>query len=394
MSSVPVGGILLTVCVLLAIVPIRRPRAAATVGWIVSILPGEMSFVFAYIVVVSTGPSLLGGDASAPATWIAVAIALATMVGLAIVVGRARQAGPVADRALAAELGGHWRAEIDRGLNAGGGRLPWVRILILPWPFRPRDVEREANIAYGDHGKENRLDVFRHRSRPVGAPTLVHLHGGHFRRGRKNFESRPLLHHLARHGWTCISASYRLSPTPAQGFPDHLVDVKRVIAWAREHASEHGIDPGTIFLSGSSAGAHLTAMAALTVDDPVFQPGFESADTSIAGGIGLYGYYGSLDGDTASEPLAHAHPDVAPMFVIHGDLDTSTLAVGAREFADGLRSVSSRPVVYAELPGAQHAFDLFHSVRFDATVRAIEGFTSWVRSRRDTRHPPHPRGDT
>jgi acetyl esterase/lipase len=393
MSSAPVGGIVATGCVLLAIVPIRRPRAAATVGWIVSILPGELSFLFAYIVVVSTVPSLIGSTATSPATWVAVAVALATLVLLAVVIGRARQAGPVAEMALAAELGARWRTEIDRGLDAGGGRLPWGRILILPWPFRPRDVEREANITYGDHGKENRLDVLRHRSHPVGAPTLVHLHGGHFRRGRKNFESRPLLHHLARHGWTCISANYRLSPTPAQGFPDHLVDVKRVIAWAREHATRYGIDPGTIFLAGSSAGAHLTAMAALTVDDPAFQPGFESADTSIAGGIGLYGYYGSLGDDAASSPLAQAHPDIPPIFVVHGDLDTSTLPAGAREFVDGLRSVSTQPVVYAELHGAQHAFDLFHSIRFDATVRAIEAFTSWVRSRPGTRPPPHPRED-
>jgi hypothetical protein len=38
-------------------------------------------------------------------------------------------------------------------------------------------------------------------------------------------------------------------------------------------------------------------------------------------------------------------------------------------------------VVYAELPGAQHAFDLFHSVRFDAVVNAVEAFAAWVRAR-------------
>jgi hypothetical protein len=45
------------------------------------------------------------------------------------------------------------------------------------------------------------------------------------------------------------------------------------------------------------------------------------------------------------------------------------------------RSVSTNPVVYAELPGAQHAFDLFHSLRFEMVVDAIEAFAAWVRSR-------------
>jgi hypothetical protein len=46
-----------------------------------------------------------------------------------------------------------------------------------------------------------------------------------------------------------------------------------------------------------------------------------------------------------------------------------------------LSSISTNPVVYAELPGAQHAFDLFNSRRFETVVNAIEAFTVWVRSR-------------
>jgi hypothetical protein len=37
--------------------------------------------------------------------------------------------------------------------------------------------------------------------------------------------------------------------------------------------------------------------------------------------------------------------------------------------------------VYAELPGAQHGFDRFHSLRFEQVVDAIEAFTAWIRSR-------------
>jgi hypothetical protein len=52
-----------------------------------------------------------------------------------------------------------------------------------------------------------------------------------------------------------------------------------------------------------------------------------------------------------------------------------------------LRSSSSNPVVYAELPGGQHTFDLVHSLRFEAVVDAIEAFAAWVRTRDTDRRP-------
>jgi acetyl esterase/lipase len=52
-----------------------------------------------------------------------------------------------------------------------------------------------------------------------------------------------------------------------------------VIAWAHKYGAEYGGDPGTLVVSGSSAGAHLTALCAFTQNDPRFQPGFEEAQT-------------------------------------------------------------------------------------------------------------------
>jgi hypothetical protein len=37
-------------------------------------------------------------------------------------------------------------------------------------------------------------------------------------------------------------------------------------------------------------------------------------------------------------------------------------------------------VVYAELPGTQHNFDFFPSLRFHAVADAVEDFTAWVRT--------------
>jgi acetyl esterase/lipase len=214
----------------------------------------------------------------------------------------------------------------------------------------------------------------------------VYLHGGRFRWGDKHREARALLYRLASQGWTCISANYHLSATPADGFPKALIDVKRVIAWVRTRGPELSADPHMLVIAGSSAGAHLAAMAALTPNDPQFQPGFEAVDTSVHAGIGLGGYYGALGtGVPSSAPLAHAGPDAPPFMVVHGENGTYTPVEGARSLVEGLRTASTSAVVYAELPGGQHAFDLFHSIRFEQVIDGIDGFVAWIRSTKRVR---------
>ena len=155
---------------------------------------------------------------------------------------------------------------------------------------------------------------------------------------------------------------------PAAQHPEHLIDLKKVIARVRTHGQEYGADPALLFVSGSSAGGHLAALAALTPNDPPFQPGFEDADTSVTAAIGLNGWYGGYYGqEDASSPQTHVAPDAPPFFIAHGahgHHDTVAPVEVARYIADTLAGVSTNPVVYAELPGAQHAFDLFGSLRF------------------------------
>jgi len=384
--TIPIGSLFFACCTLLAVWPIRRPRRLALLSWIITVAPNELPFQFMVIVVVSSLPAAIDGDAALSSV-----LAALTVVGLLIVAWRAPRAGPAVAQALDDAIGPDWRRA-----SPPRQHLPWARILLLPWPFRPRDVERTANLAYGDDGTSNLLDVYRHRSRPTPAPTLIYLHGGGFRSGHKKREGRPLLHHMARAGWTCISANYHLAATPADGFPDHLIDVKKVIAWARTHGTQHGVDPDTIVVAGSSAGAHLTVMAALTANDPRFQPGFEDADTTITAGVGLYGYYGQLGGaeDPPTTPHAYLTADAPPLFIVHGNQDTYTPVAGARALVDDLRATSSRPVAYAELPGAQHSFDLFHSIRFEIVVDAIEAFAATACRSRASEPEPFTRRPT
>jgi acetyl esterase/lipase len=181
------------------------------------------------------------------------------------------------------------------------------------------------------------------------------------------------------------------------------------LAWIREHADEYDVDPGFIAVTGGSAGGHLTAMMALTANDPEFQEGIEDADTSLQAAVPIYGVYdftnrnGNMPDEfipwileplvmkkfiaeepeafSKASPLDLVHADVPPMFVIHGDKDTLAPVLDAREFVKRLSAVSKAPVFYLELHGAQHAFDVFDSVRTRRVVKAVHRFLSVMHAR-------------
>jgi acetyl esterase/lipase len=85
--------------------------------------------------------------------------------------------------------------------------------------------------------------------------------------------------------------------------------------------------------------------------------------------------------DLAS-PIAQVRRDAPPFFILHGTHDSLAGVEEARHFAELLRTVSAQPVVYAELPGAQHAWDIFRSVRAMESVHAVTRFLEWARASR------------
>ncbi len=364
-----------------ALAPPRRPRSVANLAFWLGYLVNEFPFLAFCWLVASTLPALGSERRGSPAGLAVVALVVLTGCALARIMWRALEAGPSVAGA------------VSRDLGAGGGtgpphdrlarpRLP-TRTVVWPLPLGARGVHRIANLSYGPAGRRNRLDLYRHRACPAGAPVLIHFHGGHFRTGGKSREARALLARYASQGWVSISANYRVRR--AGRFPASLIDAKQVIAWVRDHAGEYGLDPALLVVAGSSAGAHLASMAALTANDPRFQPGFEDADTSVSAAVCLYGFYGSREpaGSPPSSPRAYLHPHAPPFFVVHGENDTLTPAAAALSFVEALRAVSMNPVVYVQLPGAQHSFDLLHSVRFEYVIEGIDRFTSWVRDRQD-----------
>jgi acetyl esterase/lipase len=270
---------------------------------------------------------------------------------------------------------------------------------------RRRYVEKTNVVSYGPHGRANLADIWRRRDLPRDgkAPVLLQVPGGAWMIGMRRPQAYPLMSHLAARGWVCVSIGYRVSPRHT--WPDHIVDVKRALAWVKENIADYGGDPNFVAITGGSAGGHLTALAALTPNDPKYQPGFEEADTSVAAAVPVYGRYDwfSTTGDGRREfvglleklvvkqefgthrdiyldasPIRRLRADAPPFFVLHGH-DDSLIPVGeAEEFVDELRAVSKSPVAYAELPNAQHAFDIFSSPRAHQSAEAVARFLSWV----------------
>ena len=370
-------------------------------AWITS----EMAPHWMLVQVVATAVLVAVGGLHGRRGEVAVVASVVSTVGLGALVRQSMRAQDVVEAALD-----------DAGLRgADVGDDPAVKWWHLALPFRRRrpDVVRVRNLSYGPFGKRNTLDVFHRRDVPANAPVLVQIHGGAWVIGKKEEQGRPLMLHMAAHGWVCVAPNYRLSPRAK--FPDHIVDLKRALAWVQQHIAEYGGDPSFVAVTGGSAGGHLTALVALTQNDPEYQPGFEDADTTVAAAVPYYGVYdvtNELDTKYGRQRLrflmertvmqqkladapdlfAGASPllrldttsptDVPPFFVIHGAHDSLVPVREARSFVDKLRAVSAQPALYAELPGAQHAFDVFGSVRVAHVLRGTERFLRAMHAKR------------
>jgi acetyl esterase/lipase len=328
------------------------------------------------------------------------ALAGGSLAGMGVLVTQSAQAKGYVDRALVEGLGSDYRERLSARHTDLDLSTP-LRQLAMPFRMADQDVEVIRDVSYADHGKRGLLDVYRPRRRTSAAPVLLQVHGGAWSIGDKEHQGIPLMLHMAARGWVCVAINYRLSPREA--FPAHLVDVKRAIAWIREHGASYGADPDFVAVTGGSAGGHLAALAALTPNDPEHQPGFEDADTTLQAAAPHYGVYdfagatgtrkarlmrdgflgprvmfkdprAELAAFEAASPLLRVTADAPPFLVVHGRHDTLVEVSQARAFVEALRATSRQPVVYAELPGTQHAFDVFPSIRSAHVVRGVDRF--------------------
>ncbi|WP_082599443.1 alpha/beta hydrolase [Nocardioides sp. Root151] len=332
------------------------------------------------------------------------ALAAASAVGLGHLIRTAGKVKDGVEEALTEGIGVDYVERLDAAPSPAELATNW-RSLVNPFKIVTPDIEVLRNIAYTDAGRRGQLDIYRAKDQDLtDAPVLLQVHGGGWTIGDKREQGLPLMTHLAAKGWICVAINYRLAPR--NPFPAHIIDVKKAIAWIRENIAAYGGDPDYLAITGGSAGGHLAALAALTPDVKDFQPGFEDADTSVSVAIPHYGVY-DFAGATglksmilmrdrflaprilqkrwkddpeafeAASPILQIRPDAPDFFVLHGTNDTLVPVEQARLFVARLREVADNSVVYAELPFAQHAYDIFKSVRAGHVVKAIDRYLHW-----------------
>jgi acetyl esterase/lipase len=384
------GGLLGSLVVANAYRPLLRRWPISVVGAAPSFVASESPWLLAGLHTVAAAVSARAGGRLGA---LGLAANVAGLVGLAGLAGDARRSAEVLARALDA-------ADVDGAEELPTGHPPRV----LPGRVARRRYRRVADISYSEHGPFGTLDVWHRADLPLDgrAPVLLQVHGGAWQYGDKRDQAEPLLGYLAERGWVCVTVNYRLAPGAL--WPAMIVDVKRAIAWVREHISGHGGDPEFIAVTGGSAGGHLAALAALSANDPDFQPGFTDVDTSLAAAVPLYGVHDftrdrqglfallqnkiigtapASDERTwrQASPALRVGSDAPPFLVIHGTTDAIVGVEQSRRLVAALRAGSPSPVGYAELPHAQHGFDTFATERTAHTVTAIHHFLTTVHRR-------------
>lgn len=319
-----------------------------------------------------------------------------------------------ADHALTAALetlfGSDYRDQVfhpttNPALGVRRGILPKPK----PGPHR-RYAAHTSDISYGPGGTEHLLDIWRRPDLAPGhrAPVLIQVPGGAWSVNGKRPQAYTLMSRMVELGWICVSINY--SKSPRAKFPAHIIDVKRAIAWVRENIGDYGGDSDFIAITGGSAGGHLASLAALTPNDPTFQPGFERADTTVQAAAPYYGVYDFTDFDnmhemmlpflehfvlkarfakeperfTAASPISYVHRDAPPFFLLHGDRDQLAPIGQARAFCAALQGAGASTVAYAELANAHHAFDITPTVRSRMAADAVADFLGVVYGRRES----------
>jgi arylformamidase len=111
------------------------------------------------------------------------------------------------------------------------------------------------NVAYGSSPREQ-LDIY--AANRAGGAVLVYIHGGYWRSGTKE-DNANFVPAFTERGATVVLVEYDLCPKVTVS--DIVRQTRAAIAWTFRNVIRYGGNPSRIYISGHSAGGHLTAMA-------------------------------------------------------------------------------------------------------------------------------------
>ena len=238
--------------------------------------------------------------------------------------------------------------------------------LVVPKDAGSRRIA--AGLAYGPHAR-HRLDLYAPKQAAGPLPVLLFVYGGGWDSGRRQeyaFAGRA----FAALGFLTAVADYRI--VPEVQFPAFVEDAALATNWLLEHAEGHGGDPQRVAFAGHSAGAYIAVTLAL-------QPArFGAPDLSgrLAGVVGLAGPYDFYPFDVKqsirafegiaeperSQPINLVTPAAPPMFLGHGDKDTTVGPYHTVRLAKKLREAGVA-VVERQYPTLAHAGPLLNLMR-------------------------------
>lgn len=220
----------------------------------------------------------------------------------------------------------------------------------------------KLDVAYGP-GPSQRLDIYLAEYGERSVPIQVFVHGGAWKGSTK--EDRAFAAGaFCPAGAAFIALEYPLAPAVAL---DEIVQqVREGIAWIYRNAATFGADPARLYVSGSSAGAHLCAMV-LATDWKKFglEPGVVAGATVISGIFDLEplrlttGYaHLKLDRESTerNSPIHHLPERGCPLIVAVGRSETAEFV---RQSLDYFRAWTDRGFCgYAMVLDGHHHFSI------------------------------------
>ena len=215
------------------------------------------------------------------------------------------------------------------------------------------DVKR--NLTYATKGKVAlKLDAYLPKEKGP-YPSVVVIHGGGWMGGSK-WQLGKNAASLAKRGVNTFSINYRLAP--AHKHPAQVEDCRDAVRWVRKNSKKYGGDPERIGAFGYSAGAHLSAMLAVTGMEAEEDP--KGIGTKVLAAVGggtpceflslppnnkalAYWLGGSRsqvpEAYKDASPVAHLDAADAPIFFFHGETDGLVRVAGARNMSKTMKQL-------------------------------------------------------
>jgi len=163
-------------------------------------------------------------------------------------------------------------------------------------PAPQQQVEIQLGVPYCTHdGTELSGDLYRPKGKGP-FPVLIGAPGGGWRVCARSSLSQ-WGSYLAERGIGFFAIDYRVATATRKAFPEAVQDVLSAIRFIRASAADMGVDPDRIGLLGTSAGAHLCALAALAAGSSALGRGYpEDALAEVSPAVKvLVAIYGIFD---------------------------------------------------------------------------------------------------